>query len=98
MNEGYEIFQNVTPDAGDWLVVELVGAGSVNRDAIGSRVTVTSQDGLKQIREVTSGQGRAGNSMFAVHFGLGDQPVTSLRVEWPDGTETLVNSPEPTGI
>lgn len=93
INEGYELYRNISADGGDWLVVELIGGGSVNRDAIGSRVTVTSGDGLKQIREVTSGQGRAGNSMFAVHFGLGDQPVMTLRVDWPDGTETLVEAP-----
>jgi len=92
-NEGYEIYRNVTADAGDWLEVELIGGGGVNRDAIGSRVTLTSADGLQQIREVTSGQGRAGNSMFPVHFGLGDQAIEALRVDWPDGAQTVVDAP-----
>lgn len=91
-NRSYRVLRNITPEAGDWLEIELVGGGPVNLDAVGTRVTLTTSDGDIQIREVTAGQGRAGNSMLPLHFGLGEETVTDLTVRWPDG---LVTRPEP---
>jgi enediyne biosynthesis protein E4 len=70
-----------------WLKVKLVGTAS-NRDAIGAKVSVRATVGgrdIRQLREISSGDGFSGNSAVA-HFGLGDATkVTTLRIEWPSG-------------
>ena len=70
-----------------WLMVELEAdpATGVNRDAVGTRVTVMTSKGL-QIRERDGGNGYCGQSDPRVHFGLGaDKEVKLLEVRWPDG-------------
>ena len=85
-------YHNATTDAGHWIELKLVGTKS-NRDAIGSRVTLTA--GAKtMIREVDGGNGYAGQSMQRVHFGLGaSTSVTSIQIRWPSGTVQTVNAP-----
>ncbi len=71
----------------NWLMIELEASAStgVNRDAIGSRVTIPSAKGL-QIRERDGGNGYSGQSDPRLHFGLGDEKeVKLLEVRWPDG-------------
>ncbi|MHC1769121.1 MAG: CRTAC1 family protein [Verrucomicrobiia bacterium] len=70
-----------------WLTVQCVGRVS-NRSAIGAKVRVQATIQGKtywQMREISCGDGFAGNSLDA-HFGLGDATkATTLRIEWPSG-------------
>ncbi|MGV6852183.1 MAG: CRTAC1 family protein [bacterium] len=85
----YSLYKNITPVQGNWLEVTLNAPQSnINRNAIGAKVFVTTPNGLTQMREVTSGQGRGGNSSLVQHFGLGDQTSASIRVVWPDQSES----------
>ena len=68
-----------------WLTVELHGGGSVNRDAVGSRVWLTTTGGRVLMREVKLGSGMATQNSLRLHFGLGDEDVQSIEVRWPDG-------------
>ncbi|MCH7592287.1 MAG: VCBS repeat-containing protein [Planctomycetes bacterium] len=75
--------------AGDnhWLMIELEvdPATGVNRDGIGTRVTLLSGGG-RQIRERDGGSSFSGQSDPRLHFGLGaDDRVSLLEVRWPDG-------------
>lgn len=70
-----------------WLTLKLVGGGRVNRDAVGSRVTVTTTDGWRQMQEVRAGgTGVGGGSALELYFGLGEAEVESVEVRWPDGS------------
>ncbi len=70
-----------------WLMVQLEtdSAAKVNRDGIGTRVTLVNKTG-RQIRERDGGNGYCGQSDPRLHFGLGgEQRVDLVEIRWPDG-------------
>jgi len=72
--------------SGNWLLLKLVGTRS-NRDAIGARVTVVTENG-SQTSQVRGGRSYLSASDQRVHFGLGSSTsVKLLKVTWPSGTE-----------
>jgi hypothetical protein len=79
-----ELYENVTPETGAWLQVELRQEGT-NTRAVGAFVEVRSEDRL-WTQEVTVGGGHAGGVSGALHFGLGDADWVEVRVQWPDGS------------
>ena len=65
--------------------IDLQGT-TVNRDAIGSKVYVTTADGKRQVREQNAGIHNRTQNFQRLHFGLGDQEVVqSIEVIWPNG-------------
>ena len=86
------LFENTLGQKNGWLGVRLRGDGvTVNRDAIGARVTLTI-GAKKYVREVKSSRGTYSSAdSRALLFGLGDKGCTgkesqvSLDVRWPDG-------------
>ncbi len=82
------LFRNDIGHENRWIALRLVGDGiTINRDAIGARVTLNFADEILT-REVKSSRGMH-NSMDtrALHFGLGDRGCDyTLNVRWPDGT------------
>ncbi|HXO28825.1 MAG TPA: CRTAC1 family protein, partial [Thermoanaerobaculia bacterium] len=65
-----------------WLQVELTGV-STNRDAVGARVEIVA-GGVRQLREVSAGDGYASQSTLRLHFGLGEAPgAEEMTVRWP---------------
>ena len=85
------VLRNDGNNASQWLTVKLIGT-HCNRDAIGTRVTVISED-LTQMREVKSGSGYLSQNDLRLHFGLGAAvSVDSLTVRWLCGkVQTLQN-------
>ena len=81
-----EVWQNVTPDTGNWIAVDPRQTGP-NSFAIGSFVEIRTGDRV-QTRERTIGGGHVSGSLIPLHFGLGDADSTEVRVIWPDGTAT----------
>lgn len=68
---------------GNWLAVELEGAGPGGRDAVGARVEIVTRSG-RQWRWRTSGGSYLSSSEARLHFGLGsDERVDVLTVHWP---------------
>jgi len=64
-----------------------------NPTAIGSRVTVTVDDGTKQTAEVHAGGGYLSQSSSTLTFGLGETARNiEIEVRWPDGTMTTHQS------
>ncbi len=85
-----ELFRNVTPDAGNWVRVDLVQNGG-NRDAIGARITVRT-GALSQTVQRVIGGGHAGGQLLPLHFGIGSADAAVITVRWPDGSETQVDA------
>jgi enediyne biosynthesis protein E4 len=86
-NQAGQLFRNDGRSSGHWLQIALDtgGADGVNRDAIGARVTVVTDDGL-QIRERDGGNGFCGQSDPRIYFGLGANKTAKLiEIRWPDG-------------
>ena len=88
-NEGYQLWRNTTQTDNAWLGLLLRGGGTVNRDAIGARVIVTTADGLARLGEVRSGSGLGAGDDIRLHFGLGDASQAEVRILWPDGSEQV---------
>ncbi len=78
-----EVWQNMTPDAGNWIGVDLRQSGS-NTRGVGSWVEVLS-DGKIQTQELTVGGGHAGGQSMPLHFGLDQATNARVRVTWPNG-------------
>ena len=59
---------------------------AINRDAIGSRVTVTLTDGTQRTRSLRAGEGFLGQSDKVLHFGVGSaETVAEVAVAWAGG-------------
>ncbi len=87
LGEPTELWRNVTPSAGNWLIFQLRGTRS-NRDGIGAKIRIGSQHA-----EMTTALGYASSADWGVHFGLGDlQIVKEIKISWPSGIQqTLTN-------
>ncbi|MCU0488674.1 MAG: FG-GAP-like repeat-containing protein [Anaerolineales bacterium] len=89
VDEGYRLYRNQAGGLSDnhWLALELVGAGLVNRDAVGARVYLTTPDGMTQLQEVINGSSMGSGNELVQYFGLGESDQARLRIRWPDGSE-----------
>lgn len=90
--EGYALYHNrgMAGVENGWLTLRLQGGGGINRDAVGSRVYVTTNDGRVQMQEVINGSGLGGGSSLSLHFGLGGATLQSVKVVWANGLEQIV--------
>jgi hypothetical protein len=90
----FRLFHNRGRELGNthgWLTVTVSGTRS-NRDGIGTRVYLTTPDGVTQIRDITSGPTYGGGDYRAAFFGLGENTDAELSVRWPDGTLEILGS------
>ena len=84
-NQRAVLLRNDGGNRKNWLGIKLVGIRS-NRDGIGSKVTLTTED-MTQIREVKSGSSYASGSDTRLLFGLGEsQHVKKVSIVWQSGT------------
>jgi len=86
-NEAHGLFQNTGYDGlrNNWIAIELAGGGAIDRDAIGTRVRVVTDDGLSQMRELKSGSSLGAGNELVLHFGLGDAAIRRVIVSWLNG-------------
>ena len=84
------LFRNEVGARAAWLRIRVAGDGeALDRDAIGTRVSLSFEGGPTLLREVKSSRGMH-NSMDTrwLHFGLGERDEGfALSVRWTDGTE-----------
>ena len=83
-----------------WLGLDLRGDGQVtSRDAVGTRVEVSWDEGGKrqtQVREVTLANGFSSQNDRRVHVGLGPQPGrVDVTIRWYGGRETVLRGVAP---
>ena len=91
LDEGVELWRNVSPAPNRWLTIRTVGTRS-NRDGIGAEITLTTPSGVRH-NHVNNAVGYSGASDLRVHFGLGkDESVTKLEVRWPSGIRQLLEN------
>lgn len=83
------LFRNDLGSQNRWLAIAVQGDGThINRDALGTRVTLAFPDGTQLVREVKASRGTY-NSMDTrtLYFGLGDLDCNyTVKVRFPDGT------------
>ncbi len=92
LNGKAKYFHNVTRNANHWILLKLVGTKS-NRMGLGAQVAITTDDGRKQVNEVTTAVGYAGSSDPRVHFGLGNSKVIrEIEVRWPSRIRQVLNN------
>ncbi|HAA73687.1 TPA: hypothetical protein DCE37_01020 [Candidatus Latescibacteria bacterium] len=89
---------------GNWLLVDLVGGagrlerkGWSNRDGIGARITVTSDD-RRQVKDLKGAASYQSANDLRTHFGLADAEVCDIEVIWPSGRVTNLKSVTPNQI
>lgn len=90
-NQGYALLRNqgLTGRGNHWLSVRLTGGGSINRDAVGTRVYVLDSTGRVQMQSVVNGGSLGAGNDLALHFGLGQARVKAVTVIWPNGEISL---------
>ncbi len=88
----YEIYKNSDTNTNNWIKIKLIGGLGINLNAIGSRVTVLTNDNISQIREVNSGSSRGAGNERTLHFGLGSSTISTMEIIWPNGITQNLNS------
>lgn len=84
LDEPLRVVENVTEEAGGYLLVDLVGTLS-NRDAIGAIVECETELG-RTVRHRFGGGSYASTSFSSLHFGLGQATrIEQLTIRWPSG-------------
>ncbi|MDA2931100.1 CRTAC1 family protein, partial [Acidobacteria bacterium AH-259-O06] len=79
------VLYNVSPGDYNWIMLDLAGTKS-SRDAIGTRIKITSASGLVQYNHVSTAVSYASSSDRRVHFGLGeDCEIEKIELYWPSG-------------
>ena len=88
MNAPAKVFKNLsreTASASNYIRVKLTQENK-NIFAIGSKITVFTSGGEKLVRELTPTHGFQSSVLEPLHFGLGNQKVDSLQIQWNDRT------------
>jgi hypothetical protein len=85
------ILRNVSPAPNHWLLIRTIGTRS-NRNGIGTRIRVSTEDG-EQYNTVGTSVGYASSSDVRVHFGLGRRAmVREIELVWPSGTRQVLKN------
>ncbi|MCP4928659.1 MAG: CRTAC1 family protein [Gammaproteobacteria bacterium] len=84
-----QMFHNIG-DPRQWVELDLVGTIS-NRDAIGAKVYATA-GGKTQLREQDGGYHRWAQDHQRIHFGLADNTLVDLEIQWPSGITEYHNN------
>jgi hypothetical protein len=92
LNKKPRILLNSGGNGKHWLWLDLVGTKS-NRDAIGTKVKLTTPSGRVLHNHVSVSVGFMSSSDKKLHFGLGgDSSARSIEIRWPSGkTKVLEN-------
>jgi hypothetical protein len=97
LDDGVELWRNVSPAPNRWLAVRTIGTRS-NRDGMGAEISVTTPSGVRR-GHVNTAVGYGGASDIRVHFGLGtDASVTKLEVRWPSGALSVLEGVAPNQV
>jgi enediyne biosynthesis protein E4 len=88
------LLRNVVKNENHRITIKLIGGSKSPRDAIGSKVFLTS-GGARQRGDVIGGGGYGSSSDQRLHFGLGSSTkIDKLEVFWPSGSKEEFVIPE----
>jgi hypothetical protein len=91
------LLRNDNANQNDVLRIKLIGTKS-NRDAIGARVTLTTNNGATLTRMVKSGSSYLSQSELSLTFGLGkpgSTKIARLQIVWPSGQKDSIADVKP---
>ena len=87
------LLKNVDPDHHHWIELKLVGGPKSPRDAVGTTVYLTA-NGMRQRRDVISGESYVSTNDPRPHFGLGDaKDAGTAEIHWPSGAKESIRLP-----
>jgi hypothetical protein len=87
------LLRNVVKNSNHWVTFKLVGGPKSPRDAIGTKVFVTT-GAIRQRGDVFSGGSYASSSDQRLHFGLGSATkVDKVEIRWPSGLTQEIKVP-----
>jgi enediyne biosynthesis protein E4 len=90
--EGYFLYRNQMADQSgeqsdnNWLALKLIGGGPINRDAVGTKVTLVDSNGRSQLQQLIAGASLGAGNALELYYGLGTAGIDHLLVTWPDGS------------
>ena len=86
-NDGHAIIlRNQGGNRNHWITLNLIGTSS-NRDAIGSKIRLVTQNGQQQTRFVSTAGSYISASDKRAHFGLGSsKKIALIEITWPRGS------------
>jgi len=85
------ILHNLSAASNHWLLIRTIGSKS-NRDGIGTRIRVVTEDGV-QYNAVSTSVGYASSSDVRVHFGLGRRALAQeIELLWPSGAQQILKN------
>jgi len=92
-NNGHAIIlHNRGGNGNHWLMLNLIGTSS-NRDAIGSKIRLVTDNGQQQTRFVSTAGSYISASDKRAHFGLGSSKKLRLfEITWPSGIVQRIES------
>jgi hypothetical protein len=78
----------------NWLKLRLIGDPSrgSNRDAIGARILLTAEGGVRVAREIQGGAGYMSMNPKEQHFGLARAQLATAHIVWPNGEEQTLRA------
>lgn len=101
------VYRNTVAPKRGWVQFQLIGGarpgreqGWSNRNAVGAEVLLTWKEGTagpvrQQAQIVSAGDAYAAQSMFRLHFGLGEDPhIQQAQIKWPSGRTQLLQAPQ----
>ena len=87
LDQPLALLQNDTRTSGNWIQIELIGSES-ERDAVGTRIVVSTTAGDHFTHWVTAGDGYLCSDEPMIDLGLGENSkIEKLQVHWPGGME-----------
>ncbi len=89
---GYRLLQNITESNNNWVQFIPDGGHSVNRDALGTVLLVTRNNGLQTRHRLFSGDAIGSGSERLIHAGVGSSETIDIEVIWPDGVSQQLAS------
>jgi enediyne biosynthesis protein E4 len=89
------ILHNQGSNGNHWLTLNLIGTSS-NRDAIGAKIRLVTDNGQQQTRFVSTAGSYISASDKRAHFGLGpSKKVQLIEITWPSGIVQRLESTSP---
>jgi enediyne biosynthesis protein E4 len=93
MDDTPTLLRNVVKNGNHWIAFRLVGAEKSPRDALGTKVFLTT-GGVRQRVDVFSGGSYASSSDQRPHFGLGSaSKIDKVEIFWPSGMKSEIVPP-----
>jgi hypothetical protein len=87
------VLRNIVKNDNHWITLRLIGGPKNPRDAVGSKVFVTTGT-VRQRADVFSGGSYGSSSDQRAHFGLGSSTkIDKLEIQWPNGGKQEVSIP-----